>query len=555
MATASAAVDAAYQQYLGRTAGAAGKDYWVKTWETDYQKAIDSGKTPAQAQAEATSATKKHISSSEEGKQYAAKPKATAAIQSIGDDLLDRAFKTEGLEYWTNEYEQAESKAIEAGKTAEEAAEIADTAVRRNVARSEEAQDVAGVPDWFEHQDHDVGLGIRKEDWADSLQTSNLENYLDHQNYQYGMLQGNTVGQEGNEWWGYQTTQDIQEHLAEGKDWDEAYEAATQGVDRDIRANTGHQNYEKFGSIGYGNPLEIKTSTDPSGDILTEEVYLNLSPKAIADGMGIGGGSKTATQYELDDDGNIKLDDDGNQVVATDDDGNPITDTPYQWNYVPDDSAPGGYRIEPIAFDQTGLTTGHDFHMANYQKDGPYVAGGGGANPFTIPSNVQNVDVERFTSDGADKLDLAQWAETPAGKSSVAAGNFDVKNKWMKDTTGDGNLNFVPSGIDHSTTDSNLGIAAGDTVNIDWGEGWQTNLSGGPKTSNYVPSEQQQTMGGAGGGGNTIINLDTNQKSTTAADKLVKRDERTAYSGAGRKGFSTMKYKPTGNVSTLGIVS
>ena len=68
-----------------------------------------------------------------------------------------------------------------------------------------------------------------------------------------------------------------------------------------------------------------------------------------------------------------------------------------------------------------------------------------------------------------------------------------------------------------------------------------------------MPPAQQQTMGGAGGG-NTIINLETGNKSTTAADKLVKRDERTAYSGAGRKGFSTMKYKPTGNISTLGIV-
>ena len=61
-------------------------------------------------------------------------------------------------------------------------------------------------------------------------------------------------------------------------------------------------------------------------------------------------------------------------------------------------------------------------------------------------------------------------------------------------------------------------------------------------------------MSGAGGG-NTIINLDTNQKSTTAADKLVKLDDRTAYSGAGRKGFSTTNYQPTGNISTLGIVS
>ena len=476
----------------------------------------------------------------------------SAAIQNIGQSLLDRDFGADGLAYWSAEYDKAQADAIAAGKTPEQAAKIADTAVRRNVARSSEAKGVAGVPDWFQHQDHDVALGVRPEDWSTKLQTSNLENYLDHQNYSYGMLQGNTVGQEGSEWWGYQTTQDIQSHLAQGKSFEEAYKAATDQVTSDISANTGHQNYKKFGTIGYGNPLEISMGVDGDGDLITEERYLNLHPKAITDGTGLGGGSKIATQYELDDDGNIKLDDDGNQIVATDDDGNPITATPYQWNYVPDDSAPGGYRIEPIAFDQTGTTTGHDFHMANYQKDGAF-QGGGGANPFTIPTGVQNVDATQFTSGGANKLDLATWAETPAGKLAIEAGNFDIKNKWFQ-TGADGNLIHTPSGIDHSTTDSNLGIAAGDTVNIDWGEGWQTNLSGGPKTSNYVPPEQQQTMGGAGGGGNTIINLDTNQKSTTAADKLVKRDDRGADSGAGRKGFSTLKYKPTGNISTLGIV-
>jgi hypothetical protein len=476
----------------------------------------------------------------------------SAAIQNIGQGLLNRDFGADGLAYWSAEYDKAQADAIAAGKTADQAAKIADTAVRRNVARSSEAKGVAGVPDWFEHQDHDVALGVRTEDWSNKLQTSNLENYLDHQNYSYGMLQGNTVGQEGSEWWGYQTTQDIQSHLAQGKSWDDAYKAATDKVTSDISANTGHQNYKKFGTIGYGNPLEINMGVDGDGDLITEERYLNMHPDAITDGTGLGGGSKTATQYELDDDGNIKLDDDGNQIVATDDDGNPITDTPYQWNYVPDDNVPGGYRIEPIAFDQTGTTTGHDFHMANYQKDGAF-QGGGGANPFTIPTGVQNVDATQFTSGGADKLNLATWAETPAGKLAIEAGNFDIKNKWFQ-TGADGNLIHTPSGIDHSTTDSNLGIAAGDTVNIDWGQGWQTGLSGGPKTSNYVPPTQEGTGGGAGGGGNTIINLETDNKSTTAADKLVKRDDRTAYSGAGRKGFSTIKYKPTGNVSTLGIV-
>ena len=44
MATASEAVDAAYSTYLNRPAGATGKAYWEKTWEDDYQKALDNNR-------------------------------------------------------------------------------------------------------------------------------------------------------------------------------------------------------------------------------------------------------------------------------------------------------------------------------------------------------------------------------------------------------------------------------------------------------------------------------------------------------------------------------
>jgi len=478
----------------------------------------------------------------------------SAAIQNIGQGLLNRDFGADGLAYWSAEYDKAQADAIAAGSTPEQAAKIADTAVRRNVARSSEAMGVAGVPDWFQHQDHDVALGVRTEDWAGSLQTSNLENYLDHQNYSYGMLQGNTVGQEGSEWWGYQTTQDIQSHLAQGKSFEDAYKLATDQVTEDIMANTGHQNYEKFGTIGYGNPLEINMGVDSDGDVITENRYLNLHSKAIADGNILNPtGTTPATQYQLDDDGNIELDDDGNQIVATDDDGNPITGTPYQWQYVPDSTAPGGYRITAVPFN-TGTqtsTAGHDFHMANYQQDGPVLPGGGGANPFTIPTGVQNVDATQFTSGGADKLDLATWAETPAGQLSIAQGDYTAKNKWFQ-AGADGNLYNTAAAIDHSTTDSNLGLAAGQTQDINWGEGWQTTLSGGPSGSNFVPTPTLQS--GMAGAGNTIINLDQSQKSTTAADKAQKIEDRAMASGQGRKGFATNKYQPTGNIRTLGIV-
>jgi len=518
MATASEAVDAAYKKYLNRSAGATGKAYWEKTWEADYQKALDNNMTPAQAEAEATAATNKHIGGSTEGKVYAKTGITKTAIEgTAGYDTIDDA-----ADWYTST------------STTDDPNEFA--------------------------------FGMRDADWSTKLNTTNLENYTQGLNKMYGKLQGNTVGQEGLEYWGYTKTQAIDHYMSDAGgnySFDTASKLADFDIESDIKRNTGHQNYKKFGSIGYGNPLEIKTGVDGDGDLITEERYLNLDPDAISEGLGLGGGSKTATQYELDDDGNIKLDDDGNQIVATDDDGNPITATPYQWNYVADDSAPGGYRIEPAGVDADGnpiagfdtgagiSTAGHDYLMANYQKDGAF-QGGGGANPFTIPTGVQNVDATQFTSGGADKLDLATWAETPAGKLAIEAGNFDIKNKWMADTTGDSYLNYVSSGIDHSTTDSNLGLGTGQTANIDWGGGWQTKLSGEPSSTPYVPPAA--TESGGAGGGNTII-LDTNQESTTAADQLVKREDRGMYSGAGRKGFSTLKYKPTGNISTLGIVS
>ena len=40
----------------------------------------------------------------------------------------------------------------------------------------------------------------------------------------------------------------------------------------------------------------------------------------------------------------------------------------------------------------------------------------------------------------------------------------------------------------------------------------------------------------------------------TAADKATKQEDLGMYSGKNKQGFSTMKYKPTGNIQTLGIV-
>jgi len=498
MATASEAVDAAYKKYLNRSAGATGKAYWEKTWEADYQKAIDAGQSAAQAEAAATAATNKHIGASTEGKVYAKTGITKTAIEgTAGYGTIDDA-----ADWYTTNF------------TADDPNEYA--------------------------------TGMRDEDWSAKLNTTNLENYTQGLNKMYGELQGNTVGQEGLEWWGYQKTQAIDHYMSDAGgnySFDTASKLADFNVGEDIKANTGHANYKKFGTIGYGNPLNIQTGVDDHGDKTYEKKYLNLDPATNLNPTG----TKIATQYQIDADGEFVVDDDGNKIAT----GN--TATPYSWSYVPDATAPGGYRITPTPFFNSveDSVVGHDYHMANYQKDGAS-PGVGGANPFTIPSNVQNIDPSLLTSTGANKLNLVQWAETPAGKADIADNEFGIKNKWFNVV--DGKLVHTPDGFDHTIQDTNLGLKPGQKVPINWGGGYVTDLSGAPVPAGYVPPKPPvQAMGGAGGG-NTIINLDQNQKSTTAADKAQKLEDRAIASGQGRKGFTTNKYQPTGNIRTLGIV-
>ena len=224
--------------------------------------------------------------------------------------------------------------------------------------------------------------------------------------------------------------------------------------------------------------------------------------------------------------------------------------------------------VGDVGSDGRMSTEGHDFHMTNYEADGMY-PGGGGRKTFEIPANVQNVDASRFTSTGSDKLDIAQWAETDAGKLSIAADDYSVKNKGFLRTP-DGKLWNQYEDIDHENFDSNLGLEAGKQVNIDWGGGYVTGLTGPTIKTKEIPWKpgdddttkpvtpvpgDPNTIMMMGGGGDTFINLDQAQKSTTAADKAIKLEDRKMASGHGKKGFSTTKYKPEGNIRTLGIVS
>ena len=511
MATATDAVNAAFNKYLNRNAGTTGLDYWAPEWEKNKQAAIDSGMSTAQAEAAANASLEKNLGVSEERFDYIS-GEDTGAVSAFDKSSLN-------------------------------------------------------IPDWFKFQDENYNVGARPEDWAANLNTSNLENYLEEANYQYGMQQGNVVGQEGSEWFGYQTTQDIQSYLAQGMSFDDAQAKAYENVERDIGLNSGAINFDKYGSIGYGNPLEIIDSVTDTGQITTAKKYLNLSERAIADSAAAGDsilnktGSKLAYKYNYktveNEDGSTS------QVIDTsspvfNESGNQVTATPLEWQMIPDANAPGGYRITKVDFNDISKTAGQDIVEHRYTTSAGDKSFLYNLDPSNdLFANLENVDPSDFITDASgNKLTLAQWAETDAGKASIAANDFRAKNLNMTDTSGDGMLNYQESAIDHSTTDSNLGLGIGDKINLDLGDGYQLTYSGPPKPTTWTPPEpeEQQGMGGYGSGGPTYINLDMNQKSTTAADQAGKQDEKGMASGANRKKYQN-PVKTSGNVPQLGITT
>ena len=531
MATATDAVNAAFNKYLNRNAGTTGLDYWAPEWEKNKQAAIDSGMSTAQAEAAATASLEKNLGVSEERFDYIS-GEDTGAVSAFDKSSLN-------------------------------------------------------IPDWFKSQDENYAVGARPVDWAANLNTSNLENYLDETNYQYGMQQGNVVGQQGSEWWGYQETQDIQSYLAQGDDFATAQAKARASIARDIGLNSGAINFDKYGSIGYGNPLEIITDVTDTGQITTANKYLNLSQRAIDDSAAAGDsilnktGSKLAYKYNFktDDDGNIVYGDDDQPEIdwgspMTDADGNQISATPNEWKMIKDPNAPGGYKITKVPFvtsrDADGnvinqTTASQDQIEARYAEDGMNMMIGGGRKTFlyntdpenSLFDNLENVNPSDFiTDENGNKLTLAQWAETEIGKASIAANDFTPKNLNMKDTSGDGMLNYQESNFDHINNDSNIQLDIGGKLDIPLGDGWGISYKGPDKPIGWTPPvpEEQQGMGGYGSGGPTYINLDMNQKSTTAADQAGKQDEKGMASGANRKKYQN-PVKTSGNVPQLGITT
>ena len=517
MATATDAVSAAYQRLLGRDKiGQTGRTYWENQWNSVYQNAKNNqGLSEADAIAAATANIEADIGASAEAKTFAKYGIAKTAIEGY-----------EGSGYDTID------------ETADWFASGAYT-----------ADDV-----------NEYALGTRDVDWASKLNTGNLENYLDNQNYQYGILQGNTVGQEGNEWWGYQKTQGIDYYMSDAGgnySFETASKLADAGIQRDISLGSGHKNFLKYGSIGYGQTLDIKTANEENVDAIPsdeafgiDQVYLNFNQKAMDElkagqhhaGTGFTSGTDDAgnlvtsgaqkfNPYYLDDDGNVVTGD----AIADDYSGNLITDESASgFSYVPDSSAPGGYRI--IANPELELAKVVAGESSAIGSDGTVVSGymdDRGKKTFEIPANVTNVDASQFTLPANDpnKLNLSTWVENPANAGAVEAGDYSYKNTGAGLVDIDGQLHFVGT-TNQGGNATNLGLNDNETLEIVQNNGKTTTLTGGSTVTNTTNTVNEGATTnnmyryyGMGGGGKTIIATPP-PPSKTAKDQQIKEPTR-----------------------------
>jgi len=448
MATAAELVSKAYLDLLGREGGETGKAYWANDWANNLEKAKGRGMSDADAEAFATSELRRQIGGSAEGKAYGgAQPVkwSDPTYAKTQGDLID---PTTGLTY--------------AGT------------------------DIDAIPDWYTpgtytaEDDNEYGRGTRDVDWATKLNTTNLANFLPHQNYLYGTMQGNTVGQEGNEWWGWQEGAAIDHYMSDAGgnySFDTARELARRDVKRDISGASAVKNFQRYGSVGYGNPLDIKVAQEanvgstPADDAFgINSVYLNFNQKAmneLKEGQhGVSGvvddaGNLITTGNQMVDP--YYIDDDGNAVTAASDytgDGL-VTDTAAsKFRYVQDASAPGGYRITASPLHELSKVVSGDSSATGDQ--GTVVSGyinDRGRKTFEIPTNPINVDASRFTlpSNDPDNLTLSTWVENPANEAAVAAGDFSYKNTGAGLVAHNGELHHVGT-TQVGGTATNLGL-------------------------------------------------------------------------------------------------
>tara|TARA_R100000152_G_scaffold19515_1_gene11878 strand:- start:474 stop:2303 length:1830 start_codon:yes stop_codon:yes gene_type:complete len=609
MSRTDAAVNAAFQKLLGRDAGTEGKTYWGNQWEEIYNNAKNNqGMSDADAQAAATASIESGIGGSTEALNY--------QVDTAFGDQLGRESGVEGQTYWGNQWKEAYAAAKGEGMSNDEARTAALENIKHGISGSAEAKtfartniakaktlDDAGVAgyyrggardeeaDWYEtnfteDDPNEYGTGMRDADWANKLSTSNLENYLDTLNYQYGVLQGNTVGQEGSEWWGYQKTQGINYYMSE-EGGDYSFETASKLADfdiaRDIKQSTGAKNFERYGSIGYGNPLSIKTNKEANvegtagdSEFGIENVYLNFNEKAMKELREKFG---TAEGEDLVTTGTI-TGDQGNKTSA--------------FTYKADASAPGGFRITGNT-DVAKVISGE---LSGTGSEGTVVDQGylndRGLPTFKIPDTVTNVDASRFTlpantlnadntinygdaSDPSTKLSLSKWTDTESGKAAVEADDYSYKNLNMNVFTDVDGKEYLVAGATKKTggDDTNLGLKDNETLAItDGGTGETTTLTGGTITNVTNVTNAGDTINegdniegdesnisnyyyGSGGGGKTIVNTAVPQKSKTAKQQQKKEDPRVLASAPNRKQYQKIKSTPgvTGNVAQLGIVT
>jgi len=522
MTTAAEAVKAAGKKLLGRDFGATGQAYWEKDWNAAYAAAKASGASDAAAATAATGTIENSIGVHSEAKTFAKYGIAKTAYEGT-----DTFAGVDNVADWYT-----------AGDYAEDANEWAG--------------------------------GTRDVDWSTKLNTGNLEGFLKNQNYQYGTLQGNTVGQEGNEWWGYQKNLAI-DHLMSDEGGNYSFATASKIADADVAADiargSGHENFIKYGSIGYGGPLEIKTygednleglpGQDATSSTGIDEVYLNFDPDAMAalkagglyegsgftsgtdeDGNLFTKGAKAYNPYYIDDDGNVVTGD----AIADDYSGDLVTDDSASgFTYKADSSVPGGFRIvadsdkklSKIVAGEESATGSEGTVVSGYMNDW-------GKKTFEIPTNVTNVDASRFAKGAANKLDLSTWVENPKNAAAVAAGDFSYKNKGAGLVNINGQLTHVGT-TKQGGDDTNLGLNKGETITIVDDTGKTVGVTGGEhvtntyttNTSNSTENIHNITEGatnyyygmGGGGGGKTIIATPP-PPSKTAKDQQIKEPTR-----------------------------
>ncbi len=447
-------------------------------------------------------------------------------LQSIAQDQLGRGGGSEFLQYFGDRLDTA----LESGLTEDEAIqqvtkEVSGTSEARNYARN--------APDYWTDPENIYTPGTRPDDWATQLDTNFLDARLDNLNQLYGQELGTFTGQEGSEWWGWQERNDIAYYMSDeggNLSFPEAEALARDNSLRDINMTYGGTAFDMYGSSGYGTPIEINYSTDPTTGLqIIQPAFLNIDEGAL--------GTTTGYQGE-------------------------------EWTRVEDPTAIGGYR-------EIANTPAAEYIAENSFHDGrnpfnPYGTGG------DLPEGFINVDASRFGLGPGDndKLTQSQWVENPDNAAAVAANDFSSLNKGfsvdprtnelIKDPDVNANPNYnpeLPSGPGNfAIFNPYLQPTVGPGKTSPFGhEGIpadhynQFMIDQGRPEVTADTFQPVQYVGPGGSGGNKVILAQPPQRSKTAKQQQVVEKVRPIAQGARTKTYQ--KSIPQSSVSQLGIVT